>query len=204
MGTSLTPEQITERLAKQFAEGVVAHLPPGEGSAQQAIVERDLLLDVLGFLKSNPELSFDFLMDVTAIDHLHFEDPAIGERFATVYQLYSTTHNHRFTLKTPVPEDDAQVPSAVELWGSALWAEREAHDMYGIRFEGNPDLRRLLMPEDFPGFPLRKDYPLRGRGERDAFPQYLDSGPFFHQAATTAVEETPESPGAGNGEGGGE
>ncbi len=203
MRTTLTSEQITERLAKRFAKGVAAHLPPGEGSSQLAIVRRDLLLDVLGFLKSNPELSFDFLMDVTAIDHLHFEDPAIGERFAAVYQLYSTAHNHRLTLKTPVPEDDAQVPSAVELWRSALWAEREAHDMYGIRFEGNPDLRRLLMPEDFPGFPLRKDYPLRGRGERDAFPQYLDSGPVSHQAAATA-EAAPEDPGNGNGEEGGE
>ena len=189
---------------KQFAAGVVDHLPPGENSSHLAIVERDLLPDVLGFLKSDPELSFDFLMDVTAIDYLHFEEPAIGERFATVYQLYSTSHNHRFTLKTPVPEDDARVPSAVDLWRSALWAERETHDMYGIRFEGNPDLRRLLMPEDFPGFPLRKDYPLRGRGERDAFPQYLDSGPVTHQGTAAAAEDPPGDKAEETSEGGGE
>ena len=177
MGTSLTPEQISERLSKKFGDELTVPLPPGEGAAQVAIVNRDSLEAALSFLQSEPDLEFDFLVDVTAVDYLHFEEPSIPERFAAVYQLYSTAHNHRFTLKTPVPEDDAWVPSAVELWGSASWAEREAHDMYGIRFKGNPDLRRLLMPEDYPGFPLRKDYPLRGRGERDAFPQYLDSGP---------------------------
>ena len=177
MGTSLTPEQITERLSKQFGDELSVHLPPGESAAQVAIVSRESLEDTLSFLQSEAGLEFDFLVDVTAVDYLHFDEPSIQERFAAVYQLYSTIHNHRFTLKTPVPEDDAWVPSAVELWGSALWAERETYDMYGIRFKGNPDMRRLLMPEDFPGFPLRKDYPLRGRGERDAFPQYLDSGP---------------------------
>ena len=130
------------------------------------------------------------------------EDPAIGERFASVYQLYSTGKNHRFTLKAPIPEDDPRVPSAFELWKSALWAEREAHDMYGIQFEGNPDLRRLLMPQDFPGFPLRKDYPLRGRGERDAFPQYLHSGPVSYTPAT-AAEDAPGAK-AENSEGEGE
>ena len=98
MGTSLSPQQISERLAKKFAQGVAVHLPPGKGSSHLAIVERDLLPEVLSFLKSDPDMDFDFLADVTAIDYLHFEDPAIGERFATVYQLYSLTHNHRFTL----------------------------------------------------------------------------------------------------------
>ena len=203
MGTPLSPQQISECLAKQFAQGVEVHLPPGKNSSHLAVVERDLLTDVLRFLKSDPDMNFDFLADVTAIDHLHFEDPAIGERFATVYQLYSITHNHRFTLKTPVPEDDPQVPSAVELWKSALWAEREAHDMYGIHFEGNPDLRRLLMPQDFPGFPLRKDYPLRGRGERDAFPQYLHSGPVTHATPAVVTEDAPgDDDKDGNDEGG--
>ena len=183
MGTPLTPEQITERLSKQFGDELSVHLPPGESAAQVAIVSRESLENTLSFLQSEAGLEFDFLVDVTAVDYLHFDEPSIQERFAAVYQLYPTIHNHRFTLKTPVPEDDAWVPSAVELWGSALWAERETHDMYGIRFKGNPDMRRLLMPEDFPGFPLRKDYPLRGRGERDAFPQYLDSGPISGGAA---------------------
>ncbi len=202
MATSLSPQEISERLAEQFAKGVTVHLPPGKSSSHLAIVERELLPEVLAFLKSDPDMDFDFLADVTAVDHLHFEDPAIGERFASVYQLYSTGKNHRFTLKAPIPEDDPRVPSAFELWKSALWAEREAHDMYGIQFEGNPDLRRLLMPQDFPGFPLRKDYPLRGRGERDAFPQYLHSGPVSYTPAT-AAEDAPGAK-AENSEGEGE
>ncbi|HVR75598.1 MAG TPA: NADH-quinone oxidoreductase subunit C, partial [Planctomycetota bacterium] len=106
------------------------------------------------------------------VDHLLLEISEVGERFAVVYQLNSLAKSHRYQVKARVPGDDPRGSSVVDLWSSALWGEREAHDMYGVIFEGNPDLRRLLMPEDYPGFPLRKDYPLRGRGERDAFPQY--------------------------------
>jgi NADH-quinone oxidoreductase subunit C len=115
-------------------------------------------------------------MDVTAVDHLLLEVPEIPERFSVVYQLASLFHGHRFQVKVPVPEDDPRLPSVMSLWRSAHWGERETHDMFGIEFDGNPDLRRLLMPENYPGFPLRKDYPLRGRGERDSFPQYRPGG----------------------------
>ena len=171
MGTSLSPPAILELLDRRYGDKITAVTPPGGGKAH-AVVHREHVLPILKFLKEDSELCFEFLMDVTVVDHLHLELEEIGERFGVIYQLYSLVHNHRFTLKARVPESDPRCPSAVELWNSARWGEREAHDMFGVEFEGNPDMRRLLMPEDYPGFPLRKDYPLRGRGERDAFPQY--------------------------------
>ena len=161
----MAPETILKKLEERF---------PGKITPQResAVIDREHVRPILAYLKSDPELDFNVLTDVTVVDHLQLELPEIGARFTAVYQLYSLEQNHRFRVKARVPEDDPVAPSVVDLWQSALWGEREAHDMYGVEFDGNPDLRRLLMPEDFPGFPLRKDYPLHGRGERDAFPQY--------------------------------
>ena len=92
------------------------------------------------------------------------------DRFGLVYLLAATETNERITLRATVNEPDPSVPSAVPLWEGANWMEREVWDMFGIRFEGHPDLRRILMPEEFTAFPLRKDYPLQGRGERHNFP----------------------------------
>ena len=171
METPLSSQEIADLLVERYGDTVSIVRPPGDG-VPYAFVDRQHLLPVMEFLKTDTALSFEFLMDVTAVDHLQLEIPEIGERFAVVYQLCSLRNNHRFQVKTRVPEDDPRVPSLFGLWKSALWGERETFDMFGIEFEGNPDMRRLLMPEDFPGFPLRKDYPLRGRGERDSFPQY--------------------------------
>jgi len=135
------------------------------------VVRREDILPVLTFLKNDPALEFDYLSDVTAVDHLYLELKEMPERYAVVYNLTSTARGHRFRIKAAVPEADPRLPSAVTIWKAALWGEREAHDMFGIVFDGNPDLRRLLMPADYDGFPLRKDYPLRGRGERESFPQ---------------------------------
>ncbi len=196
----LSPTEIVDRLVEHFGDKIAAVRPPvgtqptgttetdaaseadsgtgpGTGTATSteriyAIADREHVVPILSWLRDEPELAFDFLTDVTVVDHAELEIPEIGTRFAVVYQLYSREHNHRFTLKARAPESDPRVPSATGLWDSALWAEREAHDMFGVEFEGSPDMRRLLMPEDYPGFPLRKDYPLRGRGERDAFPRY--------------------------------
>ena len=100
------------------------------------------------------EFAFDLLLDVTAVDW-----PAQKPRFEVVYHLYSTTHHVRVRVKTRVPEEDPSVDSLVTLYGSARFAERECHDMYGIVFRGNPDLRPILLYEGFVGHPLRKDYP---------------------------------------------
>ncbi len=171
MPESLSAQSILEKLQATFPGKITPYRPAGGGVAC-AVVDREHLRPVLAYLRGDPAQDFNFLMDITAVDLLLLEVPEVDERFCVVYQLFSMTHNHRFQVKTRVPEDDPVVPSVCDLWLAALWGEREVHDMFGIEFDGNPDMRRLLMPEDYPGFPLRKDYPLHGRGERDAFPKY--------------------------------
>ena len=133
---------------------------------ESIIVEREAVLPFMTFLKNDPKLSFEFLVDVTAVDRLQLDEPI---RFAVIYQLYSFKYNHRFTVSVPITEADPQIPSVVSVWPGANWLEREVYDMYGIIFENHPDLRRILMPDDFGSYPLRKDYPLHGKGERDNF-----------------------------------
>lgn len=185
MSTRLGQEAILNRLTAEFGEWIVAS---GEHADQMyAVVPREHIIEVLTFLRNDPALLFEQLLDVTVVDHLYLETPEISERFAVVYQLGSLSCGHRFRLKTPVPEDDPQVPSACAIWKAALWGEREAHDMFGVEFDGNPDLRRLLMPANYEGFPLQKNYPLRGRGEREAFTQ-------IRRTATTSEAEASEGP----------
>jgi NADH-quinone oxidoreductase subunit C len=127
------------------------------------VVDRAALRDVLALCRDAGTLAFDVLMDLTAVDYLKFPGREDGPRFEVVYHLYSLAHNHRLRVKVRVDEDDASVPTAVTLWPIANWFEREVWDMFGIRFEGHPDLRRLLMYEEFVGHPLRKDYPINRR-----------------------------------------
>ncbi|HEV2947019.1 MAG TPA: NADH-quinone oxidoreductase subunit C [Gemmataceae bacterium] len=132
---------------------------------QRIIVAPERLYKALEALKKS---GFDMLVDVTAVDYLHYPDAK--DRFGLIYALLNTVSGERVIVKTFLNEPDLAVPSAYPLWRGADWMEREVYDMYGIRFEGHPDLRRILMPEEFTAFPLRKDYPLRGRGERHNFP----------------------------------
>ncbi len=111
---------------------------------------------------------FDMLADITAVDYLYY--PNARDRFGVVYALLNTATGERLYVKTHLSEPDLAIPSAFPLWKGADWMEREVFDMYGIIFQGHPDLRRILMPEEFTAYPLRKDYPLRGRGERHNFP----------------------------------
>lgn len=134
-------------------------------------------LALLRFLRDDPATAFDMLTDVTVVDSLKLPDDMLvefPERFNVVYHLTSLAHESRIRVKAAVPEEPAEIDSVVSLWAAAAWGEREAHDMYGVVFRGNPDLRRMLMPENFEGFPLRKDYPLKGRGERDNFPKWQE------------------------------
>lgn len=132
----------------------------------RAVVEKAELHAVLQTLRD--ELGFDLLVDVTCVDYLHYPDAA--DRFGLVYLLASTATNERIAVRVFVNDPEPAVASIVDLWEGADWLEREVWDLFGVRFEGHPDLRRLLLPEAFSAHPLRKDYPLQGRGERHHFP----------------------------------
>ena len=121
--------------------------------------------EVLEFLKRQ---GFDLLVDVSCVDYLEYK--GAKHRYGLVYLLASTATNQRLTVRVFVDDPEPTVRSAVPLWQAANWLEREVWDLFGIRFAGHPDLRRLVMPEEFTAFPLRKDYPLQGRGERHNFP----------------------------------
>ncbi len=142
------------------------------------IVEPADLHDVMAFLKNDPRANFNFLSDIAGIDYLGYPSPTIG-RFACVYVLLSHARDDRFFVKTflnpsrptgGIEVDPAlTLDSVTDLWAGAEWMEREVYDMLGIRFSGHPDLRRILMWESFPAHPLRKDYPVQGRGEREQY-----------------------------------
>jgi NADH-quinone oxidoreductase subunit C len=133
---------------------------------RRVIVPPEHCFAVLQSLKQDH--GFDMLFEMTAADYLKY--PKAVDRFGIVYGLLNTTTGERVFVKTFLNEPDLTLPSAFPLWKGADWLEREVYDMYGIEFDGHPDLRRILMPEAFTSFPLRKDYPIRGRGERHNFP----------------------------------
>ena len=136
------------------------------------VVRKEQVYAVLEYLKTDSELAYTFLVDVTALDNSQMESELMQfdyARFMVVYHLYSYQGQCRVRVKVPVHENDLSIPSVTALWQGANWLERETYDMFGINFEGHPDLRRILMPDDYEGHPLRKDYPLRGRGERERF-----------------------------------
>ncbi len=125
------------------------------------VVERKQVIEVLKFLRDTKGLLYNFLSDISSVDY--YPDPPTEqrpERFAVSYHLYSLLYNRRIRVKTFVPEDDATVPTATTVWEAANWLEREIWDMMGIFFEGHPDPRRVLMPADWDGHPLRRDVPL--------------------------------------------
>lgn len=128
-------------------------------------------LEFLKAAKTDPELQFEYFIDITAVDYSDYSETK-PERFAVIYTVLSPLTGLRLELTAYLAESHPQTPSLVGLFPGAGWCEREVFDMYGIRFSGHPDLKRILMPDDFEGYPLRKDYPLKGRGERASFPVY--------------------------------
>jgi NADH-quinone oxidoreductase subunit C len=133
---------------------------------KRVVVGADRVFEVLKCLKE--ECGFDMLAELTAADYLKY--PGARDRFGVMYVLTNIKTGERVVVKTWLNEPELALPSVCPLWKAADWLEREVFDMYGIIFEGHPDLRRILMPEEFTSFPLRKDYPMRGRGERHNFP----------------------------------
>ncbi len=163
-----TGEQTTEPEQKVF-EQIAAQFPGLAVSAfrgqTRVVVSRDELITLMQTLRD--EYSFDMLVDVTCVDYLNYR--GAEDRFHVVYQLAGTDSGLRLTVCLPLNEPDLNAPSMTALWSGANWMEREVWDMFGIRFEGHPDLRRILLPDAFEAHPLRKDYPLQGRGERHNF-----------------------------------
>jgi NADH-quinone oxidoreductase subunit C len=131
----------------------------------RVVLPKDRLFEAMKLLKE--QRGFDLLVDVTCVDYLNYRDAT--DRFGLVYLLANTATNERLTVRVFLNEPDLKIASVEPLWAGANWMEREVFDMFGIHFEGHPDLRRILMPEEFAAFPLRKDYPLQGRGERHNF-----------------------------------
>ncbi len=178
---------LSQRVQEQFPQWVIGtHHYRGD---ETVLLQRDGLVEVCAWLRDEPSMAFNFLMDVSCVDYLKFghtqasapnlQTPSplpyfmkpkpvtetwergVGEeyRFEVVYHFYSLTHRHRLRVKVPVASRDPVVHSLTSLWASADWFEREVWDMFGIAFTGHPNLKRIMMYESFQGHPLRKDYP---------------------------------------------
>ncbi len=184
MDTAPLIESVTDRFPAAVS---ASHAYRGDATV---VLRPESLVEVARFLKEDPALQMNFLMDLCAVDYSTFgksptpaffassgvtlrpsplipdEEPWPGPpeaRFTVVYHFYSTAHKHRLRLVVPVEESAPEVDSLTELWPAADWLEREAWDMFGIEFRGHPNLTRILMYEGFEGFPLRKDYPVNKR-----------------------------------------
>lgn len=146
----MTPEEMERRIKGRFDDAIVATRIGLNGLEVRVIRER--LVELCQFLRDDPDLDFNFLRCLSAVDWL--KD---GE-FEVVYHLFSFRHRHEMVVKVRVPRSDPRVPSVVSVWRTANWHEREAYDLMGIVFEGHPDLRRIFLPEEWVGHPQRKDY----------------------------------------------
>ncbi|MAE65433.1 MAG: NADH-quinone oxidoreductase subunit C [Phycisphaeraceae bacterium] len=146
----MTAEQIAERIGSKFGDAIIASLP--DDKHPRVHVNADVWRALAGFLIDDGDLKFDFLACVTAVDYV------ADDQLCAVYDLYSTVHDHWFAIKVYTDRTDPHIPSVMDIWPAADWHEREAFDMMGIVFDGHTDLRRILLPEDWVGYPLRKDY----------------------------------------------
>ena len=152
---SLKKIDLFNTLKKEFKESILDyHSHRGD---ETVLIKKDSLEPVCNFLKKDPSCLFEIMMDLTAVDRLEM---GLKPRFEMVYHFKSLSHSRRLRLKTLLPEDDFKISSINHLWKAVDWYERECYDMFGIHFEGHPDLRRILMYDEFEGHPLRKDYPI--------------------------------------------
>lgn len=167
--TEETIPRVLEQLKEKFGDALLEDAESENGVV--VVVNKEKSYPLLEYLKT--ELAYSFLVDVTAVDNSNLESELMKynyARFMVVYHLYTYQgETPRLRVKVPVHEKELKIQSVTDLWKGANWLERETYDMFGIDFEGHPDLRRILMPDDFEGHPLQKDYPLRGRGERESF-----------------------------------
>ena len=150
-------------------------------------VTKDSLIEIMTFCKK--DLGFDYLVDLTAVDNL-----GVNPRYEVVYELYSYSDSCHLRIKVGVDESEREVPSVVSLWPTANWHEREAFDMIGVTFSDHPDMRRILMWEGYPYYPLRKDFPLAGKTSDMpdvAFsePVPLEGGPFVTSPSSATTDK---------------
>ncbi|MGQ9504869.1 MAG: NADH-quinone oxidoreductase subunit C [Thermogutta sp.] len=157
----LSPKTI-EQIKTNFP---LAELTEFRGQIRVSVPPQNLH-DLLEFLKV--KLGFHLIIDITCVDYLYY--PNAKDRFGVVYIVGQPESAVRLIVKTFINDPEPRLPTVTDLWEGANWLEREVWDMFGIRFEGHPDLRRILLPQDFQDHPLRKDYPLQGRGERHNIP----------------------------------
>jgi NADH-quinone oxidoreductase subunit C len=155
----MDPLQIAKLIEEKFA-GQVLGTTVFAGQVGVTL-KKDRIKDVCLFLRDEPSLKMDHLADLTAVDFSKYPGDT-GPRFEVVYNMISTVHRHRIRLKVRVPEEDPSIDSVASIWQTANWHERETFDLMGIKFDGHPDLRRILLTDDWEGHPLRKEYPLKG------------------------------------------
>jgi NADH-quinone oxidoreductase subunit C len=159
---------LIDRLKERFGADIVA--AESARDEETIAIARERALEVMRALRDESEFAFDFLADLTAVDW-----PGRTPRFDVVYHLHSIKRGHRLRMKIAIGDPEPSVASMTALWRSADWLERECYDMFGIRFEGHPDLRRILMYDSFEGHPLRKDYPFNRRQ-----PLVAETDPILH------------------------
>ena len=167
-------KKLIDLVKRKFSESVLqSHSRLGNDTV---VIASEKVAEVIAFLRDDPGAKMNFLRDITAVDYMHR-----APRFDVVYILYSMEHKHMLTVRTGLGESDISVPSISHLYGTAGWLEREVYDMYGVDFKGHPDLRRVLLYEEFEGHPLRKDYAIQASQprmellapERDAVEEFL-------------------------------
>lgn len=151
----MTSSDLALKLKAKFG-GLISEPTEFRGEITIQLADAERVEEVCAFAKK--ELDFDYLVDLSSVDH-YGNDP----RFTIVYELYGYSHHCHLRLKTDVGEEKSELPTVSGVWRTADWHEREAYDMMGIRFRGHPDLRRILMWDGYPYFPLRKDFPLSGK-----------------------------------------
>lgn len=191
MGESLTAHDLAGKLMSQFS-GLFAEPKEFRGEVSLDLLDPEQIAAVCQYAKS--ELGFNLLLDITSIDN-YGDDP----RWTVVYELSSITHLQHLRLRASVSEEKSELPTVSSVWRTANWHEREIYDMMGVRFSDHPDLRRILMWEGYPYFPLRKDFPLAGKPTdlpEIAFTREapLEGGPFVSApGGRDSVEREPRA-----------
>lgn len=164
--TVVTPKSSSSDLLALLNSKLGSHISASALDLGDVVISirREAILDIFKILKLDSQLQFNYLVDITVVDWMDNRP----DRFEVVYHLMSLAHGHRLRIKAAVPEQDPTIESVVSLWRGANFMEREAWDMYGVVFKNHGDLRRILMYDEFKGYPLRKDYPVQGKQPRVA------------------------------------